>query len=76
MATREIYVNPSVGLNREEWIFVLAHELLHVGLRHDERRGYRDPYLWNVACDYVINGWLVEMRVEACLSLKRLSTLN
>jgi hypothetical protein len=25
-----------------------------------ERLG-RDPYLWNVACDYVINGWLVEM---------------
>ena len=23
----------------------------------------RDPYLWNVACDYVINGWLVEMGV-------------
>jgi hypothetical protein len=27
-------------------------------LRHDTRRGGRDPWLWNVACDYVINGWL------------------
>jgi predicted metal-dependent peptidase len=41
--------------------FVMAHELLHVGLRHDARRQGRDPYLWNVACDYVINGWLIEM---------------
>jgi hypothetical protein len=23
----------------------------------------RDQYLWNVACDYVINGWLMEMGV-------------
>jgi predicted metal-dependent peptidase len=23
----------------------------------------RDPYLWNIACDYVINGWLIEMGV-------------
>jgi predicted metal-dependent peptidase len=42
---------------------VLAHELLHVGLRHQARRLGRDPYLWNVACDYVVNGWLVEMGV-------------
>ncbi|NEE16648.1 hypothetical protein G3M58_60570, partial [Streptomyces sp. SID7499] len=27
------------------------------------RRGARDHYLFNVAADYVINGWLVEMDV-------------
>lgn len=43
--------------------FVIAHELLHAGLRHDTRGGGRDPWLWNVACDYVINGWLAEMDV-------------
>jgi predicted metal-dependent peptidase len=43
--------------------FVMAHELLHVGLRHGARRQGRDPYFWNVACDYVINGWLIEMGV-------------
>ena len=41
----------------------MAHELLHVGLAHHSRRRGRDPYLWNVACDYVINQWLVEMGV-------------
>ena len=42
---------------------MLAHELLHVGLRHQDRCQGRDPLLWNVACDFVINGWLVEMQV-------------
>ena len=70
---REIYINPHAGLNAEELRFVMAHELLHVGLRHDARCGGRDPYLWNVACDYVINGWLVEMGVG---DLPRLGALH
>ncbi len=60
---KEIYVNPAAGLSAAECRFVIAHELLHVGLSHAARRRGRDPYLWNVACDYVINGWLVEMGV-------------
>jgi predicted metal-dependent peptidase len=60
---KEIYVNPSARLREEGARFVIAHELLHVGLRHQSRRLGRDPYLWNVACDYVVNGWLVEMGV-------------
>ncbi|MET8825147.1 hypothetical protein ABZX40_12155 [Streptomyces sp. NPDC004610] len=59
----EIYVNPLQGLDDEEWRFVLAHEMLHAALRHGDRCGTRDPYLFNVAADYVINGWLGEMRV-------------
>lgn len=60
---KELYVNPGIGLTLREAKFVMAHELLHVGLRHDSRRRGRDPHLWNVACDYVINGWLVEMGI-------------
>ncbi|MEN3535338.1 hypothetical protein AAH991_09535 [Microbispora sp. ZYX-F-249] len=59
----EIYVNPLVSMTTEEWRFVLAHEMLHAALRHGERAGPRDPYVWNVACDFVVNGWLVEMGV-------------
>jgi predicted metal-dependent peptidase len=59
----EIYLNPQAGLSEAEWRFVLAHEMLHAALRHGDRVGGRDPYLWNVAADYVINGWLVEMQV-------------
>ncbi|MEV0762822.1 hypothetical protein [Nocardia sp. NPDC050435] len=59
----EIYINPLAGLGTAEWRFVLAHEMLHAALRHGERAGWRDPYLFNIACDYVVNGWLVEMGV-------------
>jgi predicted metal-dependent peptidase len=58
-----IYFNPRIKLSEEEYRFIIAHELLHVGLRHQSRCQGRDPYLWNVACDFVINGWLVEMAV-------------
>jgi predicted metal-dependent peptidase len=62
-SAREIYMNPAAGLNEQEARFVMAHEMLHVGLRHDVRQGARDAFLWNVACDYVINGWLIEMGI-------------
>lgn len=38
-----------------ERVFVLVHELLHVILFHSLRRGIRDPDLWNIACDFVVN---------------------
>jgi predicted metal-dependent peptidase len=65
----EIYFNPAAfdqwnyEKKQEEYRFVMAHELLHVALRHQARRQGRDAFLWNVACDYVINGWLIEMQV-------------
>lgn len=59
----EIYVNPAAKLDEEELKFVLAHEYLHAGLQHHLRCQGRNPYLWNVACDFVVNGWLVEMEV-------------
>jgi len=60
---KELYVNPAAGLTEGECRFVMAHELLHVALRHSMRCRGRDPYLWNVACDFVINEWLAEMRI-------------
>ncbi|MGW6613105.1 vWA domain-containing protein [Streptomyces erythrochromogenes] len=59
----EIYINPLRTFEDDEWRFILAHEMLHAALRHGERRGGRDPYLHNVAADYVVNDWLVEMRI-------------
>lgn len=34
---------------------LLVHELLHIALAHSFRRFGRDPHLWNLACDYVVN---------------------
>jgi hypothetical protein len=62
---QEIYINPAAGLTDRECRFVIAHEMLHLGLRHDTRRQGRDPFLWNVACDYVINGCSMILRSTA-----------
>lgn len=65
MELGEIYVNPALSLSSAELHFVLAHEYLHAGLQHQKRCQGRDPYLWNIACDYVINAWLLEMGIGA-----------
>ena len=59
----EIYINTSIHLPEEEWRFIMAHEFLHAALFHHGRCEGRDPYLWNIATDYVINGWLYEMQI-------------
>ncbi|MFN3650220.1 MAG: DUF2201 family putative metallopeptidase [Armatimonadota bacterium] len=59
----EMYVHPEWRFTHEEWIFIYVHELLHVALLHHSRGRGRDPWLYNVAADFVINGWLVEMGV-------------
>ena len=40
---------------------VIAHEIMHVTGFHHLRRGARDFALWNIACDYAINGTLIKM---------------
>jgi predicted metal-dependent peptidase len=62
-ALKEVYLNPLAHVSAEECRFVMAHEFLHAALRHDARQDWRDAYLWNVACDFVINLWLTEMGV-------------
>jgi predicted metal-dependent peptidase len=63
VGARRIWMNPAAPLNDDECLFVFAHELLHAGLNHASRRHGRDVLLWNIACDFAINGWLVEMRI-------------
>lgn len=58
-----IYFNSAAGLSFDETLFVMAHEILHPALGHDERLEGRDPFLWNVACDFRINAWLKELRI-------------
>jgi predicted metal-dependent peptidase len=59
-ATGKILLNPefTMGMEKEEVTGVLAHEMLHLVLQHHERRGGRDPWLWNVATDMCINSAL------------------
>ena len=47
------------NMSEEETTGVMAHEVMHVGMKHNLRRGDRDPERWNIACDYVINPILI-----------------
>ncbi len=42
-------------LSDAELDFVMMHEILHVVLQHCAREGERDPLLFNIACDIVVN---------------------
>ena len=47
-------------IDQEETVGVIAHEVLHIILKHPLRRGNRDPLLWNIATDFAINQILVD----------------
>jgi predicted metal-dependent peptidase len=57
---RDVFINTSffAPLTSAEQEAVLLHEVLHAALLHVPRRGGRDPQLWNVAADFVVNGML------------------
>lgn len=59
---RTIFVNPDFWspLTPAEQDGLLLHELLHAALGHCWRRGVRDPQVWNIAADIVINGMILE----------------
>ena len=51
------------AMNNKEIEFVLAHEILHMVFDHLTRREDRDPRLYNIACDYIVNNLLVRDRI-------------
>lgn len=53
----ELWVNPEffASLGKNMRVAVIKHEVLHVVLKHLLRGGDRDPLLWNLACDVVVN---------------------
>lgn len=58
---RDVFVNPEFfnGLTPAAQEGLLLHEVLHAALLHVPRRSARDPRLWNIAADVVINGMLI-----------------
>jgi predicted metal-dependent peptidase len=51
------------ALHRDEQIFVLAHEALHILFAHHLRMGSRDMRKCNIAMDAAINQWLIDDKV-------------
>lgn len=49
------------GLKEGQRNYVILHEVLHILLMHWKRAGERDHRLWNVACDFVVNGIIDNM---------------
>lgn len=58
---RHFYYNREfiTPLTSEELDFLVGHEVLHCVFDHMDRREGRQPDIWNMATDYVINGTLV-----------------
>jgi len=50
-------------LKPKEVEFLVGHEVLHVVYDHMDRRGSRDPQLWNIADDYCVNADLKRHKV-------------
>ncbi len=52
-----LYINPYIinSISFKDGVFILEHELWHIARLHHQRQGNRDPYIWNCACDHVIN---------------------
>ena len=62
---RNLYFNTQFfnAMNNKEIEFVIAHEILHCVFDHLGRRNERDPMLYNIAADYIVNNLLVRDRI-------------
>ena len=58
---KKIFFNPItyIKLPPSERDGVYLHELLHMALLHNLRRGVRDHKIFNIAADIVVNGMIV-----------------
>lgn len=62
---RHLYYNTQFfnAMSNKEIEFVIAHEILHCVYDHFSRREHRDPKLYNIAADYIVNNLLVRDRI-------------
>ena len=63
-----IYINPIYFMSKEIGArkTTILHEIMHVSNGHHLRRNGRDPYWWNLACDYAINIILLDSGQALC----------
>ena len=62
---RNLYFNTQFfnAMNNKEIEFVIEHEILHCVFDHLTRREDRNPMLYNIAADYIVNNLLVRDRI-------------
>jgi predicted metal-dependent peptidase len=58
---RDIFFNPEFlkSLSSQQQDGLLLHEILHAALLHPLRLGEREPELWNIAADIIVNGMIL-----------------
>ncbi len=61
---RDIFINQDFvrSLSSPQVDGLLLHEVLHAALLHVVRRAQREPILWNVAADIVVNGMIAQQQ--------------
>ncbi len=57
-----VYFDPKFldKISDRELVFIMMHEIMHVALRHTSRTGGRDDFLFNIACDIVVNSNILQ----------------
>ena len=62
---RHLYFNTQFfnAMSNKEIEFVIAHEILHCVFDHLGRREFRNPKLYNIAADYIVNNLLVDDKI-------------
>jgi len=62
---RKLYFNTQFfnAMDNKEIEFVIAHEIYHMVYDHLGRRDDRNPMLYNIAADYIVNNELVDGRI-------------
>ena len=68
---RNLYYNTQFfnAMNNKEIEFVVAHEILHMVFDHIGRREDRDPMIYNISADYIVNNTLVRDRIGVIPSI-------
>lgn len=61
-----IWLNPEwfMGLSARQRVGLLCHEVEHIVRLHSWRMKNRDPELWNIACDAIINNSIQSQGME------------
>jgi len=64
---KDLYINKDFieGLNEDEITFILTSTDLKLKNNYLLRKQDRDPLIWNIACDYVVNAILIKNGVGA-----------
>src|SRR5579872_3176246 len=56
-----VHVHPTRRADPQEWVYVIAHCLLHLGFGHIRTRERQRE--WNAACDCIVARFLADLRL-------------